>query len=82
MGDFGSATETMRIIDLFALQIFAKKFGPVQLSTFETQSRLKPTCRPGRATSVYDPVADMDAHPLIEPLLSVFDRLLSRGEQF
>ena len=24
MGDFGSATETMRIIDLFALQVFAK----------------------------------------------------------
>ena len=24
MGDFGSATEAMRIIDLFALQIFAK----------------------------------------------------------
>jgi hypothetical protein len=27
MGDFGSATEAMRIIDLFALQIFAKKSG-------------------------------------------------------
>ena len=26
MGHFGSATETMRIIDLFALQIFAKNF--------------------------------------------------------
>jgi hypothetical protein len=24
MGDFGSATEAMRIIDLFALQVFAK----------------------------------------------------------
>jgi hypothetical protein len=24
MGDFGSATERMRIIDLFALQVFAK----------------------------------------------------------
>jgi hypothetical protein len=24
VGDFGSATETMRIIDLFALQVFAK----------------------------------------------------------
>ena len=24
MGDFGSATETMRIIDYFALQVFAK----------------------------------------------------------
>jgi hypothetical protein len=27
MGDFGSATEAMRIIDRFALQIFAKKSG-------------------------------------------------------
>jgi hypothetical protein len=27
MGDFGSATEAMRIIDLFALQVFAKNLG-------------------------------------------------------
>ena len=27
MGDFGSATETMRIIDLFALLVFAKNWG-------------------------------------------------------
>jgi hypothetical protein len=26
MGDFGSATEAMRIIDIFALQVFAKNF--------------------------------------------------------
>ena len=26
MGDFGSATEAVRIIDLFALQVFAKNF--------------------------------------------------------
>jgi hypothetical protein len=39
MGDFGSATEAVRIIDLFAFQVFAKKkFGPLQLSSFATQS--------------------------------------------
>ena len=27
MGDFGSASEAIRIIDLFALQIFAKNLG-------------------------------------------------------
>jgi hypothetical protein len=32
MGDFGSATEAVRIIDLFALQVFAKNFDR---STFE-----------------------------------------------
>ena len=38
VNDFGSATQTMRIIDLFALLVFSKKFRPPQVSTFATLS--------------------------------------------
>ena len=38
IGDFGSTTEVIRIVDRFVFKGFTKKIGPMQLSTFATVS--------------------------------------------
>ena len=53
MGDFGSATEAVQIIDLFALQVFAKNldrcnFRVLQhnLPKLDLEAALTENCRP------------------------------------
>jgi hypothetical protein len=46
VGDFGSATETMRIIDLFALLVFAKKVRSCKFRLLQHYRHLE-TCRLG-----------------------------------
>jgi hypothetical protein len=49
VGDFGSATETMRIIDLFALQVFAKNWTAATFDFCNTICH-KPTSPVARTT--------------------------------
>src|SRR4051794_3501140 len=44
MGDFGSATEAMRIIDLFALQVFAKNFDRCNFRLLQQYLPLADSC--------------------------------------
>jgi hypothetical protein len=44
VGDFGSATETIRIIDLFALQVFAKNWTA---ATFDFCNAIGPSRKSG-----------------------------------
>jgi hypothetical protein len=51
MGDFGSATEAVRIIDLFALQVFAKNFDRCNFRVLQ-HNRRKAAARP--STNAFD----------------------------
>src|SRR5947207_399768 len=48
MGDFGSATEAMRIIDLFALQVFAKNLDRCNFRLLQHYRSLADLCQRNR----------------------------------
>jgi hypothetical protein len=62
MGDFGSATEAVRIIDLFALQVFAKNldrcnFRVLQHNPLKSGHPYDLSVRPPWATAVRLPLS-------------------------
>ena len=63
MGDFGSATEAMRIIDLFALQVFAKNFDRCN---FRVLQHNPPTADIGTPTAQVRFVPKAEAMPARE----------------
>ena len=67
MGDFGSATEAMRIIDLFALQIFAKKSGRCNFRLLQHYRHVSALTN-GLTMSVLEGKADL---PVASPDFSV-----------
>ena len=75
MGDFGSATEAMRIIDIFALQVFAKNFDRCNFRVLQHNRHFSDIGLPVRDVRCWG----RSGHPAARPRLPILTHIGPRS---